>query len=72
MQNPALVGRRYFVLEDDYLIASALADLLASQGAEVCGPVSNLADAAAALRGGRFGRRVAGYRCTRADLLRHF
>ncbi|UPG96578.1 response regulator [Luteibacter aegosomatissinici] len=51
MQTPALVGRRYLVLEDDYLIASALADLLVSQGAEVCGPVSNLVDAAAALKG---------------------
>lgn len=51
MQSPALVGRRYLVLEDDYLIAGALADLLVSQGAEVCGPVSNLADAAAALQG---------------------
>lgn len=51
MQNPSLVGRRYLVVEDNYLIASALADLLVAHGAAVCGPVFNLLDAAAALDG---------------------
>lgn len=40
-----LAGRRYLVLEDDYLIATALADMLMSQGASVAGPVASVIDA---------------------------
>lgn len=40
-----LAGRRYLVLEDEYLIAATLADLLLLQGASVAGPVASVDDA---------------------------
>jgi len=45
MHDQPLAGRRYLVLEDDYLIATALADMLALQGASVVGPVASVGDA---------------------------
>lgn len=40
-----LAGRRLLVVEDEYLIASDLADALAEMGAEVVGPAGTVADA---------------------------
>jgi CheY-like chemotaxis protein len=37
-----LVGRRLLIVEDDYLIAQDLADLLRSGGAQVIGPVATV------------------------------
>jgi CheY-like chemotaxis protein len=45
-----LSGRRILVVEDRYLIASEIADLLADLGAEVLGPAPHTAAAAEILR----------------------
>lgn len=45
-----LTGYKVLVLEDDYLIADDLSDLLADAGADVVGPISNVRDALAQVR----------------------
>jgi len=40
-----LAGRRILVVEDEYILAQCLRDLLEGDGAEVLGPVANLEDA---------------------------
>ena len=47
--RPSLTGRRILIVEDRYLIAAELADQIRSMGAEVAGPVSSVAEAAAIL-----------------------
>lgn len=49
---PGVSGRRVLVVEDEYLIASDLAEWLNDQGAEVLGPVPSVADAIALLNAG--------------------
>lgn len=44
-----LAGRRILVVEDEYILAQCLRDLLESDGALVLGPVGNLEDADALL-----------------------
>ena len=44
-----LAGRRILVVEDDFLIAETLAEVLAAAGALVAGPVSTAGEAHAAL-----------------------
>jgi DNA-binding NarL/FixJ family response regulator len=41
----ALAGLRILVIEDDFLIASDLAEMLTDQGAEIIGPVGRVAQA---------------------------
>ncbi len=48
MQN-TLAGRRILVVEDEYILAQCLCELLEGDGAEVLGPVGNLQDAGALL-----------------------
>ncbi|CAD0362747.1 response regulator [Xanthomonas hortorum] len=50
--NP-LIGRRILVVEDDYLLAEALNDLLVETGAHVVGPVGNVPDALSLLASGQ-------------------
>ena len=45
LQSDALKGRRLLVVEDEYLIAADLADVLTGQGANVIGPVGSIKDA---------------------------
>lgn len=40
-----LAGRKILEVEDDYMIASELADILRDEGAEVIGPVASLEEA---------------------------
>jgi two-component SAPR family response regulator len=40
-----LLGRRVLIVEDDYLQAQHLADLIEAQGAEALGPVASVDDA---------------------------
>jgi DNA-binding response OmpR family regulator len=47
MTGSALRGRRILIVEDDYLIAMAIADLLEDAGAEVIGPIAQLDQALA-------------------------
>jgi CheY-like chemotaxis protein len=47
--HPSLAGRQLLVLEDDYLSATTLACYLQAHGAQVVGPVSNVADAMKAI-----------------------
>ncbi len=47
-----VTGRRVLVVEDEYLIASDLADWLEEQGAEVLGPVPSVAEATALIKAG--------------------
>jgi len=44
-----LMGKRILVVEDDYLIARYVADLLEDAGATVCGPVARVAEALAVM-----------------------
>ncbi|WP_233859954.1 response regulator [Paraburkholderia sp. HD33-4] len=44
-QENALDGRKILVVEDDYLVALALADMLQAAGAEVIGPISEIEEA---------------------------
>lgn len=45
-----IVGRQILVVEDEYLIASEMEDLLRRAGAEVAGPAGRVADALEMLR----------------------
>ena len=45
MHDSPLRGRRILVVEDDYLLAESLNDLLAQAGAKVVGPVGNVPEA---------------------------
>lgn len=45
MSNNTLQGRRILVVEDDYLLAESLNDLLMEAGVRVVGPVGNVPDA---------------------------
>ncbi|KAB7771535.1 response regulator [Xanthomonas maliensis] len=45
MFDHPLLGRRILVVEDDYLLAESLHDLLAEAGAAVVGPAGNVSDA---------------------------
>ncbi|MFC7520444.1 response regulator [Xanthomonas populi] len=45
MSNNTLHGRRILVVEDDYLLAESLNDLLMDAGVRVVGPVGNVPDA---------------------------
>ena len=48
MDNSAMLGgRRVLVVEDDYLVATDLADELADHGAEVVGPAGSVEEALA-------------------------
>jgi two-component SAPR family response regulator len=47
--NSRLRGRRVLIVEDDYLQAQYLADLMEAQGAEAVGPVSSVDDALSSL-----------------------
>ena len=47
-----ITGRRILVVEDEYLIASDLAEWLEEQGAEVLGPVPGVAEALALIDAG--------------------
>jgi CheY-like chemotaxis protein len=44
--SPPLKDRRILVVEDDWFIANAVADLLAKEGATVFGPASTVAEGA--------------------------
>lgn len=45
-----LQGRRILLIEDDFMIGDALAELLQAEGAEVVGPIGVAAEAIALLR----------------------
>jgi len=47
--NASLAGRRILVVEDEYMLAECLHDLLQGDGAEVLGPASSIEDANALL-----------------------
>ena len=47
MEKPALDGRRILVIEDDYLVAMTLTDLLEDAGASVLGPIGKVDEALA-------------------------
>jgi DNA-binding LytR/AlgR family response regulator len=47
----ALHGRRILVVEDDYLIAETLRELLEQNGAQVVGPIGSLEEALAFVQG---------------------
>jgi len=49
MSDQELAGRRVLVVEDNYLIATDLAEMLGRAGAEVVGPVARIRDALDAL-----------------------
>ncbi|APP75456.1 response regulator [Xanthomonas vesicatoria] len=53
MFDNLLTGRRILVVEDDYLLAEALNDLLVEAGARVVGPVGNVQDALSLLASGQ-------------------
>jgi len=44
-EDVALQGRRILVIEDDYLVAIVLGDLLEEAGAQVIGPIGNVDEA---------------------------
>lgn len=48
MKEAPLSGVRVLVVEDNYLVAKLIASVLGAQGAEVIGPVGNIAEAQAA------------------------
>jgi CheY-like chemotaxis protein len=45
VRDPAIDGLKLLVVEDEYLLALYLADMLGDMGAEVLGPVACVADA---------------------------
>jgi CheY-like chemotaxis protein len=47
MLNHPIAGRRVLVVEDDYMLAIDLAGMLSDRGADVIGPVGNVAAALA-------------------------
>jgi len=49
MSGQKLAGRRVLVVEDDYVLAEYLAEVIGSAGAEVIGPVGSVRDALEAL-----------------------
>ncbi|WP_321986966.1 response regulator [Xanthomonas citri] len=53
MHDTALAGRRILVVEDDYLLAEALNDLLVEAGVNVVGPVGNVPDALSLVASGQ-------------------
>ncbi|WP_298090053.1 hypothetical protein [uncultured Sphingomonas sp.] len=52
MSNHSVSGRRVLVVEDDYFLAMDLSSMLKDRGAEVLGPVANVADALTCVRDG--------------------
>ena len=56
VEDKALVGRRILVVEDEYLVAQVVVDLLEEAGAEVVGPIGWLDEALAFIEsdGGSF------------------
>ncbi|MCC4601178.1 response regulator [Xanthomonas melonis] len=53
MQDNAPNCRRILVVEDDYLLAESLNDLLVEAGVRVVGPVGNIADALSLIASGQ-------------------
>ncbi len=51
MKPDAIADKRILIVEDDYLIAEALANWFASAGAHIVGPASSVTSALEALRG---------------------
>ncbi len=49
-QDIALAGRRILIVEDEFLVAEYLGEILRSAGAEVLGPVGRVPEALAFLR----------------------
>lgn len=47
VRESRLAGRRILIVEDNFIIAAAMARLLKAQGAEVAGPAATIADALA-------------------------
>ena len=47
-----LTGRRILVVEDEYMIAEELAEVISDAGAETLGPASNVAEALRLVAGG--------------------
>ncbi|MBR0960694.1 response regulator [Bradyrhizobium japonicum] len=50
-QRTPLTGRRILVVEDEYFLADDIGHALRMLGAEIAGPVGDIADATAMLRG---------------------
>ena len=50
-ETSILSGRRILVVEDDYLVAQLLVDLLQDAGAEVIGPIGHVDEAIAFIEG---------------------
>ena len=53
MHDTALAGRRILVVEDDYLLAESLNDLLVEAGINVVGPVGSVPDALSLVASGQ-------------------
>ncbi|MBV6809942.1 response regulator [Xanthomonas campestris pv. pennamericanum] len=53
MHDTALAGRRILVVEDDYLLAESLNDLLVEAGVSVVGPIGNVPDALSLVASGQ-------------------
>ena len=53
MLDNSLNGRRILVVEDDYLLAESLNDLLMEAGVSVVGPVGNVPDALSLVNSGQ-------------------
>lgn len=51
MANMALQGRRVLVIEDDYLVAQVVCDLLEEAGAKIIGPIGWVDEAIAFIKG---------------------
>jgi len=47
MNGPRLAGRRVLIVEDNFIIAAALARIFKAQGAELLGPAGTVSDALA-------------------------
>ncbi len=52
LRTTNLSGRRILVVEDDYLVAMVLVDLLEDAGASVLGPIGSVDEAIAFIEGG--------------------